>query len=210
MVDSYEMGGMAPPMEDYYQAMKLRGNNPYATSVAKGAYLINDWNSCAIDSRKDLLRLSSKENIQRIYRSYHFSNRVRREGCGVVDFTVPKEMTDVIIKLQEAMMLGIAKQQIAIECCPTSNVKIARLMAYEKHPILRLHPMEDNGVIRPAVSINTDDLGIFVTSADNEYALMTLALMKQKDENGKLMYNSQQIKNWLETVIMQDKAFKFA
>lgn len=58
--------------------------------------------------------------------------------------------------------------------------------------------------------LNTDDLGIFVTSADNEYALMTLALMKQKDENGKLMYNSQQIKNWLKTVIMQGKAYKFA
>lgn len=189
--------------------MKLRGNNPYATSVAKGVYLINDWNSCSIDSRKELLRLTSKENIQRIYRNYHFSKRVRREGCDVVDFTVPKEMADVIKQLQEAMMLSIAKQQIAIECCPTSNVKIARLLAYENHPILRLHPMGDDRIIRPAVSINTDDLGIFVTSADNEYALMTLALMKQKDENGKLMYNSQQIKNWLETVIMQGKAYKF-
>lgn len=210
LADSYEMGGMTPPMEDYYQAMKLRGNNPYATGVVKGAYLINDWNSCAIDSRKELLRLTSKENIQRIYRNYHFSKRVRREGCCVVDFTIPKEMADVIKQLQEAMMLSIAKQQIAIECCPTSNVKIARLMAYEKHPILRLHPMGDGRIIRPVVSINTDDLGVFVTSADNEYALMTLALMKQKDENGKLMYNSQQIKNWLGTVIMQGKAYKFA
>lgn len=138
------------------------------------------------------------------------NKKYRAKENSYVDFTVPKEMADVIKQLQEAIMFSIAKQQIAIECCPTSNVKIARLLAYENHPILRLHPMEDNGGIRPAVSVNTDDLGVFVTSADNEYALMTLALMKKKGENGKLMYNSQQINNWLETIIMQSKAFKFA
>ena len=69
--------------------------------------------------------------------------------------------------------------------------------------------MENEQDIRPAVSINTDDLGIFVTSADNEYALIALALMKQKDKDGRLKYSSQQVRNWLETVILQSKSYRF-
>lgn len=207
LADSYALDGKIPSMEDYNLAMRLRGNDPYTVNVSKGAYLIRDWQSCAIDNGTE--KLLANENIATIYWQYHFSERVRREGNMVVDFVVPRELAYVIGQLQEAMMRDIAKRQIAIECCPTSNVKIARLKEYEKHPILRLHPIESGNVIRPAVSINTDDLGIFVTSADNEYALMVLALMKQKDEEGLLKYNSQQIRNWLEAVILQSKSYRF-
>ena len=207
LADCYERDDRVPSMENYYLAMGLRGNDPYTDSVAKGAYLIRDWRSCAIDNRT--VKLLTNENIFTIYRQYHFSERVRREGDKVVDFVVPRELAGVIGQLQEAMMCDIAKRQIAIECCPTSNVKIARLKEYEKHPILRLHPMENEQDIRPAVSINTDDLGIFVTSADNEYALIALALMKQKDKDGRLKYSSQQVRNWLETVILQSKSYRF-
>ena len=51
-----------------------------------------------------------------------------------------------------------------------------------------------------SVSINTDDQGVFSTSLENEYALMAIALEKEKDENGDLKYNSSMIYEWLERV----------
>lgn len=50
------------------------------------------------------------------------------------------------------------------------------------------------------VSINTDDQGIFNTYLENEYALMALALEKEKDEFGKNLYNTSMIYDWLDRI----------
>jgi len=50
------------------------------------------------------------------------------------------------------------------------------------------------------VSINTDDQGVFNTYLENEYAYMAKALEKAKDKDGKLLYNSSMIHDWLERV----------
>lgn len=51
-----------------------------------------------------------------------------------------------------------------------------------------------------SVFINTDDQGVFSTSLENEYALMAIALEKEKDANGKPKYNSSMIYDCLERV----------
>ena len=60
-----------------------------------------------------------------------------------------------------------------------------------------------------AVTINTDDLGIFTTSLDNEYSLILSALMKKKDDLGKPKYNSLYIQNWLERIVLNGCKYAF-
>lgn len=64
--------------------------------------------------------------------------------------------------------------------------------------ILRVYA--DKNCPQLSVSINTDDQGVFSTSLENEYALMAIALEKEKDENGDLKYNSSMIYEWMERV----------
>lgn len=51
-----------------------------------------------------------------------------------------------------------------------------------------------------STSINSDDLGVFDTNLENEYALIAIALENEKDENGNPKYCSLQIYKWLESV----------
>ncbi|MGL5921184.1 MAG: hypothetical protein ACRCZQ_11905, partial [Bacteroidales bacterium] len=75
------------------------------------------------------------------------------------------------------------------------------------HPILafnnhRLHhdpaKMADNPQL--SVSLNTDDQGVFSTYLENEYALMAIALEKEKDENGNRKYTSMFIYDYLDHI----------
>ena len=48
--------------------------------------------------------------------------------------------------------------------------------------------------------INTDDQGVFDTSLENEYAIMTIALKKTKDESNQLLYDLEDIYAWIDYV----------
>ena len=50
------------------------------------------------------------------------------------------------------------------------------------------------------VSINTDDQGVFDTLLENEYALMALALKKAKDKEQRLLYDVEDIYEWIDYV----------
>ena len=49
-------------------------------------------------------------------------------------------------------------------------------------------------------SINTDDQGVFDTSLENEYALMTIALKKAKTEDEQYKYDMEDIYAWVDYV----------
>ncbi len=59
---------------------------------------------------------------------------------------------------------------------------------------------ELNDCAQLSVSINTDDQGVFYTSLENEYALMTLALEKARDEEGNPKYNRMKIYDWINAI----------
>lgn len=60
-----------------------------------------------------------------------------------------------------------------------------------------------------SVSINTDDLGVFGTSIENEYALLAVALGKENDENGNSKYQNRYIYNWLESIRQMGEEQRF-
>lgn len=60
------------------------------------------------------------------------------------------------------------------------------------------------------VTINTDDLGIFQTSLDNEFSLIALSALKKKDENGNLLYRNYQVYEWLDRIRENGIKYRFA
>lgn len=60
-----------------------------------------------------------------------------------------------------------------------------------------------------AVTVNTDDLGIFATSLPNEFSLLALALLKKKDTDGNHVYSSQEVYDWIKRVAENGHKYHF-
>lgn len=122
----------------------------------------------------------------------------------------------MIKKLQLAMQKEVAKLNIVIETNPTSNKLIGPIDNYIEHPIFNmynLHLEQDRDKIMScpqlSVSINTDDLGVFGTSIENEYALLAVSLGKEKDENGNSKNPNRHVYNWLESIRQMGEEQRF-
>lgn len=99
--------------------------------------------------------------------------------------------------------MQLVQEGIAIETNPSSNYLIGTIQKYDEHPILRfnsrkLRPSDKNMSLH--VSINTDDQGVFDTLLENEYALMALALKKSRNKDNKLLYDIEDIYEWIDYV----------
>lgn len=88
-----------------------------------------------------------------------------------------------------------------VECNPTSNVLIGTFGDYSRHPVTRFHDegLERDGRTRPQmhVCINTDDLGVFDTSLEFEYALLMGALCDREGEGGWPRYSTNDVLAYL-------------
>ena len=107
----------------------------------------------------------------------------------------------MVDKVRERLLCKVERLHIAIECNPTSNLRIGDMTSYIEHPIFRFN---NYGLKTPyppheiSVSINTDDSGVFSTSLEREYALMGIALEKTDDEN--FRNSPRAVKEWLNRV----------
>ena len=98
------------------------------------------------------------------------------------------------------------EMQLSVECCPTSNFKIGKLGRYDRHPIFRFNTVDARHQL--PVTINTDDQGIFSTSLDVEYALISLAMQKMKDADGKPCFSRAQVDDWMARIYANSKKFR--
>lgn len=175
---------------DYYHAQKLRGNDPYLyyscpkddyseryplfLQELKNSYGLAPWRLSA--STKEITDIRSVL----LYNNYHFNYNIKKVSSKQHQYTIPHSLICTIADIQKKMQYDIARQGLAIECNPSSNYLIGTFRDYCKHPIFTfndtglLNMSDDNPKI--SVSINTDDLGIFDTSLENEYALLACAL----------------------------------
>lgn len=211
-------------IEEYYNSWLLRGDNPdvYKTSfshlidcVKHHNFELDTWekfafngldieNSLADDNDLDYYKqLRSNEKLYWLNRLYHYDSEVRKTGDDTTKFKVDASYVELVYQIQDGMIKELSQKGIAIETNPSSNYLIGRIKRYDKHPILRfnarkLRPVEKNHTL--SVSINTDDLGIFDTSLENEYALMALALEKAKNIDGTPKYDREDIYEWLDYV----------
>ena len=177
---------------DYYSSLGMRGNDPMI-------YYKNPENPQFRDEIMDELKHIKEMEPWRIRRGterydelsmvlyyyYHFNYVMKKTSDEIVEYPISRCIIEAVCALQEKMRYDISRRNIAIECNPSSNFLIGTFKDYLKHPIFRfnnkgLFPSFDprSQIPNPYISasINTDDLGIFNTSLENEYALMACAL----------------------------------
>jgi hypothetical protein len=78
---------------------------------------------------------------------------------------------DLVGRLQSALKERLSRMRICVESCPTGNVVIGGYADYSELPAFPI------AAGRIAVSINTDNPGLFMTSLPGEMAAMFEALM---------------------------------
>ena len=159
------------------------------------------WQDSADVNTPSVRSAAIDEVAKDMLNEYMTSIPVKKNGGKACIERYPDYIVGIVSQIQKAMIREIAEKGIAIECCPSSNVMIGGFERYDKHPIFTFKPIEakpTDPIIN--VSINTDDAGIFATNIRNEYSLITLAMMKMKDENGHRLYNDETIYNYIERV----------
>jgi adenosine deaminase len=197
----------------YFDAWKLRGDDPYLylSDLNEDIYIkanLTYWERCRINEEYPKNKnIRNNVDIKCLYQQYHFNVKIKKAGAQIKQFEISYAYMELVEAVQFKMMHELKNKNIAIETNPTSNYLIGTFRRYAKHPITKFFNLGlelDHEKIRNcpqlSVSINTDDQGIFSTSLENEFALMAIALEKEKDENGDLKYNSSMIYEWLERV----------
>lgn len=205
-----ELYGRSAPMETYRMSMLLRGDNPYSTTTLQVDIIddmLSDWNSCAFGYDQQLKRLRQNDEVRQLYYDYHFNERVRKKGDEMACLKTDKDYVCVVSMIQECMMREIRHKNIIIECCPSSNLKIGPASRYEQQSIFRFCPI-GNERDRMHVTVNTDDLGIFQTSIDNDYSLLAISALKIKDEDGNQKYSKRDVIHWLDEI--RENGFKYS
>lgn len=203
-------------LESYFRSWKLRGDHPdfyfnpmkieneqrLAKKIGKSLY-----NKYKIREDgtilKNLKSYRADEKVFNLCKHYHFSTNCRKKGAVDVLWEVPKELPLFLEKLQERIQLFFAENGIGIECNPSSNVLISTFGEYNKHPIFRFnnygisHWNPELTSHHMNVSLNTDDLGVFATSLENEYTLLACCLERETKESSKENLSPEEIYDYI-------------
>ena len=201
IIDSYfntsEDNGLTCNINDYYLSWLLRGDSPIIGKELDSKSLKNltstidkEWAHAGMNNHICAEVALRNENARELFDAYHSYKYAKRGYLGDT-LTIPpmyrEEWYLLLEKIQQQLLGKIEKRHIAIECNPSSNYKIGEMSRYDEHPILKFF---NYGLDTPyprhdvAVSINTDDQGVFSTSLEREYSLIALAIERnQTDEH---------------------------
>ena len=216
----------AVTIDTYRGAMKLRGNEPMLYSSVPLAeenwernynkFLQTIGEAAALEPWRVLKGTENTLNrtMNMLYHCYHFQPYTKRKGQEQVSYQVPYVLIQVIQEIQKKMRHQISSWDIGIETNPSSNYLIGTFRNYNKHPLLVFNDKglyDDAKNPRLLASINTDDLGVFDTSLENEYALMACALICHNDyTDTDARIPPEKIYDWLDHIrqIGCDQSFK--
>lgn len=207
-------------IKEYYDSCRLRANHPdyYDTvdSFESTGWKIENYYCAQLsdimpqyishmrmkDKTADIFKPNSvkKRETDLLMHYYHYKQSVREIGMEAYSVEVSSGYIKLMFDMQEAMINELTERGIFVECNPSSNYLIGTLGDYTHHPLFRFnrYGMEDGSKNNLCISINTDDMGIFDTSLENEYALVAAALEEMMDENGKRRYSDDFILEYLE------------
>lgn len=196
---------IVPSIGTYYDSMLLRGDDPECymedgTIRNHGADL-QGWQSKALNAEEQCNRVRSIREVRKLYHQYHYEEKGKERGNDYMEWMVSCDMIDAINEVQRQVLEKVEKLGLAIECNPTSNIKIGEIVRYDEHPILRFNN-EGLGYKKTrslSVSINTDDKGVFATSIEREYALMAHAIIRYFRHNHKEI-NDSDVYSWLDRI----------
>ncbi len=190
---------------DYYTGWHLRGDAPLLYRAGKACLTEAPiWDSYRLHMTRQGTENQRKNPwAAELYSRYHYDTEARERGRCVRVYDISPEYVDLMRLLQDKMQETLAALGIAIECNPSSNVLIGTFREYEFHPLFRFLPPDTTDRVvnggRLNVSINTDDLGVFDTSLEFEYALTAYSLAYGMSEKG-IACNFANVKKYLEDI----------
>jgi hypothetical protein len=202
--------------QDYHNAWMLRGDDPacyefvqdhetFKQSLGKVRLGYDEFSFLNTGSHSEILDTIRRSDIGalQLHHHYHFNEKVHEYGAEVIEYEVSTSYIEAATTLQRIMAHRIASRNIGIETNLTSNYLISNVERYDEHPILRFNDaalanMPDNPHL--LISINTDDLGVFETNLENEYALLARSIEQLINDDGKPRYAPADIYNWLDSV----------
>lgn len=198
-------------LQDYYDSTLLRADSPerYITMKYEPYNGLGDpFEEFAVSLREPRLdRIRANEKFAGMYYYYHYGKRERIRAEKTIDVLIDDKYIRLMRKLQDALQWDLATKGISIESNPSSNVLIGTFGVYEKHPVFRFNntdleidPQKYRECPQLTVSVNTDDLGVFDTSQEFEYALLYYALHSIKDDQGNPRYGKTEILRYLENL----------
>lgn len=188
----------------YWLSMLLRGNDPqYLYQPDSNSLSI--WEKTANSENEEIKAVMKHQDAKDLFYDYFYDKGIKKKGIKLIQQKWDSEIVTIIENLQNKMQQQISKMKIAIECCPTSNLKIGYIERYDEHPLLtKFYPIDkvNSDPSYPLIksSINTDDRGVFHTSIYEEYSLIALALEKSVDDNNKRKYNEPTVLRYIEEI----------
>ena len=184
---------LSDDINDYYLSWLLRGDSPVigielaTENLDKATSTIDrQWAYAGMNHQVCAEVALKNERARQLFDAYH-SYKYANRGYKGDTLTIPPMYRDewymLLEKIQQQLLDKVEKRHIAIECNPSSNFKIGEIERYDEHPIAKFF---NYGLKTPyprhdiAVSINTDDQGVFATSLEREYSLMALAIERNR------------------------------
>ena len=211
LAHSYNYDEVSVGINEYYDAWKLRGDNPqlYQNGYFKiKGEVYEPWDKYAINREFPVnYKIRYKPEVAMLYYAYHFNPEVKKAGDEMIEVKVHPNFIRAVKKIQLKMQEDICMLGIGIETNPSSNYLIGTFRRYDKHPIvgwynygLTLDFDAMQKCPQMQVSINTDDQGVFSTYIENEYAYLALALEKSRNVQGAPLYKRTMILQWLDNI----------
>lgn len=207
-------GSAVPSIELYYKSMLLRGDAPECykedgTVSNMGDDLV-EWKSKALNSDKLCCKAREYREAKKLFYQYHYNQKGKRNGAFYDEWVVDDGIISAIAEIQKQILDEVDEIGLAIECNPTSNLRIGEFGRYDEHPILKfnnegLRVFPKKGL---SVSINTDDKGVFSTSIEREYALIAYAIMRHFKMNGCEIGNTV-VYDWLDRIRQNSLSQRF-
>lgn len=202
-LDIFKDFGHLVDIYTYYQSWLLRGDNPNVYKL-DGSIVSNDdvdenWHKENCDLSPDAKRARLNINARKLFYFYHRNQRVKEAGTEIVTVEYQKSIIRAIELVQKRMMRMVVKKRLCVECNPTSNFKIGEIDRYENHPISKFHSkgLRLFAGSHISSSINTDDKGVFSTSIEREYALMSAALIRRFGDSKKA---EKKVLSWIDDI----------
>lgn len=191
---------------DYYLSMKLRGDDPSLYSDDQQFEKnrgVEEFDNYLEDKNPVLVKYRDNEVIWGLNKAYHFDADAGIYGEERITCPISLEYVKFMEKMQNGMQKELYKRGIIIECNPSSNVLIGTFKSYMSHPIFRFNnrKLVNMNSLKPNqmhVCVNTDDLGVFDTSLEFEYALLKQALLSQEDDNSNSIHGARDVMEYLD------------
>lgn len=198
-------------LTEYHCCMQLRADDPSLyiniefTPPKRGCHPYDEFMYSI--TNLGLNRYRQTPSLAGMYYYYHFGKREKIIGRQITEVVIDAEYMELMREAQHVMQKYLAQDGIIIECNPSSNVLIGTFGHYTHHPIFRFnntdleHDLEKyRHCPQLQVCVNTDDLGVFDTSQEFEYALLFQALVEMRAPDGSPLHKEADILRYLNNI----------